>query len=86
MKVIEITEDKATKMASLVEEMLHAGGKLMTCIEQLRDDDGEMDYRRPRSRMDYRDGDRHEMRDRGNDRYGSMAGEMDWRRGEDRYR
>lgn len=80
MKIIEITEDKATKMASLVEEMLHAGGKLMTCIEQLRDDDTEMDYRRPR--MNYREGDRHDMRERER----GVWSDREWERGEDRYR
>lgn len=57
MKVIEITEEKAQKMSDLVEEMLTIGGKLMTCVSQLKDDDDEANYRR--NRMSYRD-DRYE--------------------------
>lgn len=35
MKIVEITEDKITKMSECVEEMLRIGGKLMSCIDEL---------------------------------------------------
>lgn len=35
--MIEITESKAEEMAEHVEKMLKHGGKLMQCIEELRD-------------------------------------------------
>lgn len=35
MKMIQITEDKVTTMSGLVEKMLHYGGKLMSCIEEM---------------------------------------------------
>lgn len=38
MKVIEITAKKAEEMSELVEEMLMAGGKLMNCIERLKEE------------------------------------------------
>ncbi len=38
MKIIEITPKKAEEMSNLVEEMLMAGGKLMSCIERLKEE------------------------------------------------
>jgi len=38
MKIIEITSKKADEMSELVEEMLMAGGKLMSCIERLKEE------------------------------------------------
>lgn len=38
MKIIEITAKKAEEMSELVEEMLMAGGKLMSCIERLKEE------------------------------------------------
>lgn len=40
-----ITKSKKDKMSDLVEEMLYAGGRLMTCLEELSEDDSEMGYR-----------------------------------------
>lgn len=37
MTMIEITGDKYDKMSSLVEEILSASGKLMSCIETLNE-------------------------------------------------
>ena len=34
MRVIEISDNKLNKMADLTEEMLMAGGKLMSCISR----------------------------------------------------
>lgn len=50
MTMIEISEGKYDKMSSLVEEILSAGGKLMSCIEGL----GETSYGE-RNRRSYRD-------------------------------
>ena len=35
MKIIEISEDKIGKMSECAEKMLHYGGKLMQCLEDL---------------------------------------------------
>lgn len=35
MKVVQITEDKLGNISECVDKMLHYGGKLMTCIEEL---------------------------------------------------
>lgn len=40
-----ITKNKKEKMADLVEEMLYAAGRLMSCIEDLTEEDGEMGLR-----------------------------------------
>lgn len=39
MKII-ITEDKRNEMSELCEKMLHYGGKLMSCIESIEEDEG----------------------------------------------
>lgn len=44
MRIIEITEGKKEKMADYVEKMLHYGGRLMSCLEEL---DGDMGEREP---------------------------------------
>lgn len=56
MAQIIITESKRDKMADLVEDMLMAGGKLMSCLEELEED--EMQERRTNYRrgMGMRDG------------------------------
>lgn len=35
MKMIQITDDKVDRMSGLVEKVLHYGGKLMSCLEEL---------------------------------------------------
>lgn len=78
MRVIEITEDKCQKMADLTEEMLHAGGKLMSCIEQLKESK-TLNYRS----REMRETDRYDR-----ERYRDDDGEFshnDWRL-ESRYR
>lgn len=35
MRMIQITEEKAGKMSDFCEKMLHYGGKLMSCLEEL---------------------------------------------------
>lgn len=46
--MIEIEETKVEKMSSLLQSMLTAGGKLMTCLEgmcdEYEDDDEDSDY------------------------------------------
>ena len=39
LKKIIITSDKAEEMSGMVEKMLHYGGKLMACLEELPEDD-----------------------------------------------
>lgn len=64
--MIEITEDKYEKMSSLVEEILSAGGKLMSCIDTLGDsaygERSRYGYRDERYDDDYRRGMRGGMR------------------------
>lgn len=38
MFVIELTEDKYEKLAKHVEEMLHHGGQLMKCLDELKEE------------------------------------------------
>lgn len=38
--MIQITEDKKAEMSELCEKMLHYGGKLMQCIENMSDESG----------------------------------------------
>lgn len=64
--MIQISDDKRTKMSELCEKMLHAGGKLMQCLESLGDEperDGRDDD------MDEED----EREERGYSRYGRMG-------------
>lgn len=68
MTIIEISEDKFSKMAEYTEKMLKYGGKLMSCISEMGEeygmsfrDDDEMGYRgnygnRSRSMMGNRGG------------------------------
>ena len=37
-KIIQITEDKVSKMSDLMEDMLTLGGKLMHCISELEEE------------------------------------------------
>lgn len=45
--IIEISEDKIDELAEGMEDMLHVGGKMMSCIERLREggDDDKMGRR-----------------------------------------
>lgn len=42
MYMIEISEDKKEKMSEYIEKILHYGGRLMSCLEEM---DGEMGER-----------------------------------------
>jgi len=82
--MIEITENKVERMSTLVEDMLLAGGKLMSCLEKLS---GEMygDRRNSRDddRMDMRYGnrmDRQRRRDDWDDDDYDMMGERRYSR------
>lgn len=60
MIMFEISEDKYEKMSSLVEEILTAGGRLMSCVESLDNSMNKSNYR-----GGYRD-DRYDMDYKGN--------------------
>lgn len=65
MKIIEITSKKAEEMSELVEDILMYGGKLMSCIEHLKDE--SYNERNSRYSDDYnerRGGMRHSDRER----------------------
>ena len=63
-----ITKSKKDKMADLVEDMLFAGGRLMSCLEELSEDEGyNMRYQ---GRTSMRDGGRYGNRDS----YGTRSG------------
>lgn len=53
MYMIEITENKMDELAENAEKMLRYGGKVMSCIDSLRRDEGRMGERNPMP--DYRD-------------------------------
>lgn len=38
MKMIQMTENKKKDITCMIEEMLHIGGKLMSCIESMEED------------------------------------------------
>lgn len=82
MRIVQITETKVNKMAELVECMLQAGGKLMTCIEELREgewsEDEAHEYgmrRGMRNENDYYPEEDREMR-REKEHYGVRHGSM----------
>lgn len=56
MKIIEITDAKKTELAEGIEEMLRIGGRLMSCLEELGEEEGQMGMRRGGGRMGYRGG------------------------------
>lgn len=71
--IIQITEEKIDEMSEAVDDMLHIGGRLMSCIESMKTkggDGSEMGYRR--GRMNYRDEQRYD-RDKWSD------DDMNWR-------
>lgn len=35
MRIVQITEDKVSKMTECLDKMLHYGGRLMSCFEEL---------------------------------------------------
>ena len=53
MYMIEITENKMDELAENAEKMLRYGGKVMSCIDSLRNSEGRMGERSPMP--DYRD-------------------------------
>jgi len=82
-----ITKNKKDKMADLVEDMLYAGGRLMSCLEELSEDDSyDMGMRgRYGNRYGMRDGGRYGMRDRMGMRDDDEDYDMNERRGRRRY-
>lgn len=76
--IVQIEESKREEMASLCEQMLMAGGKLMSCIENLP----EASEMGERSRMGMREpmGGRYGMREDYGERYG-MPDEGGYRSG-----
>ena len=85
--MIEITENKMDELAENAEKMLRYGGKVMSCIDSLRNGEGRMGERSPMP--DYRDWGRDEQRvryERGMDhdddgRYGERYGGGGYRSG-----
>ena len=80
MYMVEITDNKFDELVENAEKMLKYGGKVMSCIESIRQSEGRMGERSPMS--DYRDMGRDERRryERGMDyddegRYGGRYGE-----------
>ncbi len=54
--IIEVTESKVEQLAENAEKMLRYGGKVMQCIEELRESEGRLGERMP-SRDGYDDDD-----------------------------
>ena len=50
MYMIEITENKMDELAENAEKMLRYGGKVMSCIDSLRNGEGRMGEREPMPR------------------------------------
>ena len=50
MKIVEITEKKMTELSEGLEDMLAIGGKLMSCIEELKEESEEEDFGMRRGR------------------------------------
>lgn len=78
MKIVQVTEDKIGTMSECAEKMLHYGGKLMSCIEELESGGqyGERSYSRYGNRYGNREWEeedepsRYGNRGRMRDRYG----------------
>lgn len=83
MFMIEITEDKFDGLYENAEKMLKYGGKLMSCLEEMKGGDR---YRERNRMPDYRGygGGRHGMRE--HDEYEDMRRHQDRERGERDYR
>lgn len=47
MRIIEITESKQSELADMCEEMLTIGGRLMSCIREMGEDNDRMGERSP---------------------------------------
>lgn len=60
MYMVEITENKFDELIENAEKMLKYGGKVMSCLESMRQGDGRMGERSPMP--DYRDIGRDERR------------------------
>lgn len=50
MKIVEITEKKMTELSEGLEDMLAIGGKLMSCIEELKEESEDEDFGMRRGR------------------------------------
>lgn len=61
--MIQITEDKKNEMSELCDKMLHYGGKLMQCIENMSEEGSEMMGNRRRGMGGMRTSGRGGMRD-----------------------
>lgn len=74
MRIIQITEDKVSKMTDCVDKMLHYGGRLMSCLEELEGGNyGERSYGERAGypeRMGFRDPEWEDPEMRMNYRYG----------------
>lgn len=75
MYMIEITESKMEMLAENAEKMLRYGGKVMQCIDELKN--GRLGERHHDDYRDYREG-RYGMRSEDDD--ADRYGERGWRR------
>lgn len=65
--IIQISEESIDELSEGLENMLHVGGKMMSCVEKMRRGSSDMGYR-GRGHMGYRD-----------ERENKDWDEMDWR-------
>lgn len=64
MKMIQTTNSKKRHLSEMVEELLHIGGKIMSCVEQMDDEPsyGNMGYQTRMSKEPSRYDEYHEER------------------------
>lgn len=81
MKIVEITESKMDELSEMLEDILYTGGRMMSCIEQMREGAygerrkvGMREPMRTGMRDPYMDGDRY------SNPYEPMYGERRYRR------
>lgn len=77
MFIVEITEDKFSKMAEYAEKMLKYGGKLMSCISEVGDEYG-MSFREPYDHINYRGGQSNRGRSMGRDGRMNYRDDDEW--------
>lgn len=78
MIMMQITQEKKDKMSDYIEKILHYAGKMMQCVEELDDSEGEMGERSSYRHMGMRDQDMYEPYEE--NEYGNR-GRMGYRRG-----
>lgn len=86
MVMMQITQQKKEKLADYTEKILHLAGKMMQCVEELEDTEGEMGQRTSYRHMGMRD--KEDMYDpyEDDEEYGSRMGMRSRRGSYSRYR